>query len=950
MISRRAVSMERLFRAPLTHRRFCVALALLGSLALGLRLTHLWLVLRALGEAQIHDAAYYHDVAMALLGERDAAGPSTDVAFANVGYPHLLRWLYVWYPTPTSALIMQCFLGAATTGLAGLVARDCFGSRRVGLGAAGLTAIYAPGLFYDGLLLIPSVSAFLFALLCWSVLRAVERASWGWAAAAGLAIGASALLRSSQLLLVLPALFAVLPLRFAVSRVRLRWRRAKSPTRAGSMCTRLGMAAALCLATAACVSPLLVQQWQAGAALPLTANGGMNFWIGNQPGADGRHARAPFLDVSKGGDFRHTILVERDGFLAEARKRSANENLTLAAADAFWWRETLREIAAAPATWLGVVGKKLLATVNGYEPRTNASFDLHQELSPLLRHNPLRFGLLWVLAVVGAVQLRSKRDRRAARRLGSLAFVPLFTCVAFFVSGEYRHAAFPALVPFAALGLHRLELRASLVARQRALVRTRTAAVKRLARWWPAAGAVLTAAALAFAPTARLGPTRDRKAYAEALASPTAPNVLPTVHRYQLAEALLVRHGSTFEDRVLSAEARLLVQSNWAIQFQDLAAARQLIETAEALWQVELVPGEQFDVATIERIRSNLVRRVAQLARQPFVRQWPEVDSELTRLGGHGWREAVRLLQQGELERAGAFLDGALAVAPSSSLLLAYRGQLAALRGNDPTPWLTRSLEAYPRIALPVSLLAQHALRNRDHRGALAVLISAVRERPYSESLHYALGNLMLEHGPAEDVIGFFTDEALRDEKPQTSHYFIALGLEKLGRHSEAIAQLKTALAIDPAHEMSQRAWGLILQRQGDLVAALEHLVEATRIHPEFRPALEDVARLAERLGHPREAADWRARAAVANPRTERRFVYWAKYLHEHGRHSAALTELARRLTAAPGDVEALVLRRAIQNAEGHADDADTLATSSFAGTWEREPDLGLAASLLPNP
>src|SRR6185369_12447425 len=44
------------------------------------------------GAAQILDAAYYHDVALALLGRQPAL--EGEVAFANLGYPHALSWLY----------------------------------------------------------------------------------------------------------------------------------------------------------------------------------------------------------------------------------------------------------------------------------------------------------------------------------------------------------------------------------------------------------------------------------------------------------------------------------------------------------------------------------------------------------------------------------------------------------------------------------------------------------------------------------------------------------------------------------------------------------------------------------------------------------------------------------------------------------------------------------------
>jgi tetratricopeptide (TPR) repeat protein len=42
---------------------------------------------------------------------------------------------------------------------------------------------------------------------------------------------------------------------------------------------------------------------------------------------------------------------------------------------------------------------------------------------------------------------------------------------------------------------------------------------------------------------------------------------------------------------------------------------------------------------------------------------------------------------------------------------------------------------------------------------------------------------------------------------------------------------------------------GLLLEQQGQFDEALQHLVEATRIHPEYKAALEDAARVAEQLG-----------------------------------------------------------------------------------------------------
>jgi tetratricopeptide (TPR) repeat protein len=897
--------------------RFVSVLAAIAVLALGLRLLHVWSLTRALGTAQIHDAAYYHDVALSLLGKLASSTLTTDVAFANVGYPHVLSWIYRLAPTPVAVLIFQAFVGAATTVVTGIAGRDCFASDRVGLYAAALCAVYAPCIFYDGLLLTPSLSALACAILACSSYRALMRHSWRWAVVAGVAIASAALLRASQMVSIAAVSLAFYVLGREVANRSEYWTRARPVL-------------ALWLSAGLCMAPLVLGQWHDGGQwAPPTANGGSNFWIGNHRGASGTYANAPFLSVSTGGDFQHTIVLEREEFLAEARRRTEDRALTLRGADAFWWQEGQREIGAAPLAWLKVVGQKLLFTFNGYEPRTNASFDLLQELSPVLRFNPLRFGLLVVLAVLGASHLVWRRDRVAVVALAPLALIPILTCVVFFVSGEYRHPAFPVLALFAAFGIRQLEWAAARVASSGFVMD------------WRRASLVLASGALAFQPIEKTGPAKDRKTYAEALATRDGDGTLPTSEQYTMARSLLLRRTDSMEDRVLSAEAMLLVLSNQAIGLRERAAAEQLIEAARELWHQELRPdvagASGLDVASVTRIRGNLVRRVAQLARQPFVREWPDIERTLAFLGGHGWLEVEQLLAAGEYAQADTFLSEALTWAPHAVVPCAYRGQLAILRGEDPTAWLDRSLDGYPKLALPATLLARHLIEQHRTQDAIAVLQAAVRERAYDETLRYTLGSLMHSHASGKQMLEFFSAALSHDEKTQTSLYFIALGHLRLGDREAAIGALQRALALDPAHEMSQRTWGLILERQGKLAPALEHLVEATRIHPEFSAALADVARLAERLGHPTEAAQWRERARLANPDTQRRYFYWARYLHAKGHDAAALNELARRLADAPRDAEALELRRVILGAEPAASGGIPVTNESRGGAAPSE-------------
>jgi superkiller protein 3 len=227
--------------------------------------------------------------------------------------------------------------------------------------------------------------------------------------------------------------------------------------------------------------------------------------------------------------------------------------------------------------------------------------------------------------------------------------------------------------------------------------------------------------------------------------------------------------------------------------------------------------------------------------------------------------------------------------------------------------------------------LYREMLRQGLSEPAIAGMQRTLRQTPYDEGLHYFLGETMQRESTPSAMIEFFSSEVARHQKPQTSHYFWALGLARSGDMPGAVAHLQRALEIDPAHELSQRQWGLWLEQQGQRQAALAHFEEAVQIHPEFRAALEDAARVAQQLGQDADADAFRARAERADPNTQRRFLYWARYLHKKGRDRAAVAEVQRMLAAVPGDPEALALRDVLGGSR--ADDAPSRGGSAEVTT-----------------
>jgi tetratricopeptide (TPR) repeat protein len=299
------------------------------------------------------------------------------------------------------------------------------------------------------------------------------------------------------------------------------------------------------------------------------------------------------------------------------------------------------------------------------------------------------------------------------------------------------------------------------------------------------------------------------------------------------------------------------------------------------------------------------------------------------------------LLDQHEKTEAIAAYEKAVAIRSSAvpaalralAVLYQERGDFDRAQGALLRLVVIRPDSRSARDAL--SRMYREMLRLGLHERAIAGMQRAVRETPYDEGLHYVLGETMQRFATPAAMIEFFAAESARDPKPQTSHYFWAIGLARSGDMTGAIAQLQRALEIDPAHELSQRQWGLWLEQRGELDSALLHLEEATQIHPEFRAALEDAARVAQQLGKTNEADAFRARAASADPNTRRRFVYWARYLHAHGRDRAAQAEVQRMLAEVPNDRDALALRDVLAASVGAASSgASAHASSETKPPW----------------
>lgn len=446
-------------RAPLR------GLLLLGALALAIRLLYLAdasdspLQRNLELDPKLHDS---HAWSLAQGLDPDQGRPY----FRAPLYSHALALVYaVFGHSPGAARVFQGVLGAGTAVLLGWIAWHLAG-RRAALFAALLAALYGPHIFFTGELLSVTLEiALAAASLLFTVRAARGPRPARDAAVAGIFLSLGAITRPT-----------VLP--FAL--VAIAWLLAKG---AGRRAVLLYAALVLSL-------PLLVTLRNVvagGDPVFIASQGGVNFTIGNHPGADGTTAYVPGIGSG---------LASTHEAAAREASNEAGRELRPSEVSAYWLRKGLSYWKERPGEALALYGKKIALVWNRRElPNT-----LDQEFFGPFHSRLFRLPILPGFALVAPIALvaawTERRRAGAGLLVGFLAVTTVVTA-AFFVCDRFRLPLTVALIPLAAAGL------------SGAYERIRSAgSVESAARSRPAAIALLAAAAaLVWLPFPRLQAT-----------------------------------------------------------------------------------------------------------------------------------------------------------------------------------------------------------------------------------------------------------------------------------------------------------------------------------------------------------------------------------------------------------------------------------------------------------
>lgn len=402
--------------------------AVVFSVALAVRAVHFWLMRSAaVYQVLICDAAQYD-----LWAQRIARGNwiGNEVFYQTPLYPYFLAVNYAAFGHHVWVVrIVQAMLGAAACALLARAGSRLF-SQRVGWVAGLMLALYAPAIFFDGILQKAALDLFLMSLLVWLVAWCP---TWRGAArwiALGAVVGALVLNRENAAVLV-PVLGAWV--------VWLAW---QSTVGARRMAID---AAVLTLGIALVLLPVGLRNYYVGGELLLTTSQmGPNFFIGNHREANGRYeSLRPFRGDPRYEQDDARVLAEE----ALGRALTPNE------VSNYWMDRTWDDIRDDPLRWLRLLAFKGLLTLHRSEVVDGESLEHHQQHSPLLGGLgwTWHFGLVVPLAAAGLYF--SRHDWRRLWVLYAMIAAFAAAVAIFYVFARYRYPLVPLLMLFAAVGV-----------------------------------------------------------------------------------------------------------------------------------------------------------------------------------------------------------------------------------------------------------------------------------------------------------------------------------------------------------------------------------------------------------------------------------------------------------------------------------------------------------------
>ena len=419
--------------------------------ALLVRLVHVWQIRRSPFYANLLGDSRGYDEWARQIAAGDWLGH--EVFYQAPLYPYLLGLIYAVAGHHLLVVrVIQALIGSASCALLALAGARLM-SRPAGIAAGLMLALYAPAIFFDGLLQKSVLDVFFVCLALWLISRTEETAENAKTAeksaekdfsqrslrsprfllygALGLTMGGLALTRENALVFILVIMAWVL---LNVER--------RTPN-----VERLKGCAVFLAGIAIVLVPVAARNsYVGGGFFVTTSQFGPNFYIGNNAAADGTYQSLRFG--------RGSPEYERQD-ATEIAERALGTRLTPGQVSSYWTDKALDFVVSKPGAWLALMGRKVVLLWNVTEMVDTESQEAHAEWSLPLRIGGLvgHFGVLVPLALLGVFVTWPMRSRLWILYAMTMAYAA--SVVVFYVFARYRYPLVPLLMLFAAGGIGR---------------------------------------------------------------------------------------------------------------------------------------------------------------------------------------------------------------------------------------------------------------------------------------------------------------------------------------------------------------------------------------------------------------------------------------------------------------------------------------------------------------
>jgi Tfp pilus assembly protein PilF/4-amino-4-deoxy-L-arabinose transferase-like glycosyltransferase len=351
-------------------------------------------------------------------------------------YPYLLAFfLKITGSSLFMVRLFQALIGSGSALLVYLLGQKLI-SKKVGLIAGLAYAAYGTIIFYESMLLIPVLFIFLNLLAVYLMIQLKGQFHPSKWLIAGIVLGLAAIARPN-ILLLLP--FFLIWIYLTLSELK-------------EIKKKFTIALIYLAGVLIPVLSVTLRNYIAsGETILISSQGGVNFYIGNNPETEGLTMLMPELDLNEALPWTEFTQATR-----EAAEKEAGRKLSASEESSFWTNKALKFIWNNPGEFIAVTLKKTVYFLVGFENSDQTDiYDSrrYSSLYSILLWKKIicfPFGLILPFCLIGMIHLWRRKSSLSLFYIFIIGYIP--TVVLFLVTARHRLPIIPFMLLFAAAG------------------------------------------------------------------------------------------------------------------------------------------------------------------------------------------------------------------------------------------------------------------------------------------------------------------------------------------------------------------------------------------------------------------------------------------------------------------------------------------------------------------